>query len=168
MIRMLGADMASGPDKAVLAFIGPKGVELVIDRDTLNNKNASRKADREYIAGVLINIAEKYGAQVERRDDGPNPGFRGASITLGFTLNGVGAMIDINNLHGGDHALIHWYNTEEYPARNFTSRFCGVVGSHSHSRPHHKATSCPNDWFALAMMLDGGLCLANQGSAFDP
>lgn len=157
-----GVDLASKPDRVSLAVVGPKGVQMVVDRDTLNAKCASRKADREFIARALIGLMERHGAQLERRDDGPNPGYHGASIVLRFTL---GAMLDIDNLHGGDWALIHWHNTE-YPARNFTSTFCVAVGDLGRSRPHHKATSHPRDWYSLAMMLDAGLCLAACGEAF--
>lgn len=169
-----GVDLASKPDKVSLAIIGPKGVQMVVDRDDLNARCASRKADREFIARALIGLMERHGAQLERRDDGPNPGYRGASICLRFSLNGVGAMLDIDNLHGGDWALIHWHNTE-YPARNFTSRFCVNVGDLAYQvipdrppRPHHKATSHPRDWYSLAMMLDAGLCLAASREAFAP
>lgn len=169
---IVGVDLASKPDKVSLAVVGPKGVQMVVDRDTLNAKCASRKADREFIARALIGLMGRHGAQVERRDDGPNPGYHGASIALRFSLNGVGAMLDIDNLHGGDWALISWHNTE-YPARNFTSRFCVNVGDLAYRvipdrppRPHHKATSHPRDWYSLAMMLDAGLCLAAGGEAF--
>lgn len=161
-----GVDLASKPDKVSLAIMGPKGVQMVVDRDDLNARCASRKADREFIARVLIGLMERHGAQVERQDDGPNPGYHGASIALHFSLNGVGAMLDIDNLHGGDWSLIHWHNTE-YPSRNFTSRFCVNVGDLGQSRPHHKATSHPQDWYSLAMFLDAGLCLAAQNQAFD-
>jgi hypothetical protein len=160
-----GVDLASKPDKVSLAIMDPKDVQMVVDRDDLNARCASRKADREFIARALIGLMERHGAQVERRDDGPNPGYRGASICLRFTLNGVGAMLDIDNLHGGDWSLIHWHNTK-YPTRNFTSRFCVCVGEHGNFRPHHKATSQPADWYSLAMMLDAGLMLAARGQAF--
>ena len=55
-----------------------------------------------------------------------------------------------------------------YPARNFTSRFCVNVGDLGRSRPHHKATSHPQDWYSLAMLLDAGLCLAASREAFAP
>ena len=164
---IVGVDLASKPDAVSLAIMGPKGVQMVVDRDTLNAKCASRKADREFIARALIGLMERHGAQLERRDDGPNPGYHGASICLRFTLNGVGARLDIDNLHGGDWSLIHWHNTE-YPVRNFTSRFCVNVGDLGRSRPHHKATSHPRDWYSLAMSLDAGLCLAARGDAFEP
>ena len=162
---IVGVDLASKPDNVSLAIMGTKGVQMVVDRNGLNAKCASRKADREFIARALIGLIERHGAQVERRDDGPNPGYHGASIALRFSLNGVGAMLDIDNLHGGDWSLIHWHNTE-YPSHNFTSRFCVNVGDLGRSRPHHKATSHPKDWYSLAMMLDAGLCLAAQNQAF--
>jgi len=158
--------LASKPDKVSFAIIGPEGVQMVVDRDDLNARCASRKADREFIARALIGLMKRHGAQVERRDDGPNPWYR-ASIALRFSLNGVGAMLDIDNLHGGDWSLIHWHNTE-HPARNFTTRFCVNVGDLGRSRPHHKATSQPQDWYSLAMLLDAGLCLAARGDAFEP
>lgn len=162
---MIGVDLASKPDNVSLAIMGPKGVRMVVDRDDLNAKCASRKADREFIARALIGLMERHGAQVERRDEKPNPGYSGAGIALRFSLNGVGAMLDIDNLHGGDWSLIHWHNTEHL-ARNFTTRFCVNVGDLGRSRPHHKATSHPQDWYSLAMMLDAGLCLAAQNQAF--
>lgn len=137
---------------------------MIIDRDKLNGLQASRKADRELIFRCLSGIAAKHGAALERRDEPANPGYSGAGIVLQITLNGVGALIDIDNLHGGKYALIAWHNTK-YPPRNFTSRFCVAVGERSNYRPHHKAASCPADWYSLAMFLDGGLCLAVRGEA---
>lgn len=131
----------------------------------LNQKNASRKADRDFIARVLIDIAQKHGAQFERREEPRNIGFHGAGIHLHFTLNGVGAMIDIDDLHGGDWALIHWHGTER-GAKNYSSRFNTCVGATNGGRPHHKATSHPGDWYSLAMNLDAGLLLAARGEAF--
>lgn len=139
----------------------------MIDRETLNAKNASRKADREYIAGVLSNIAEKHGAEITRRDEPANPGYSGKGIHMQFKLAGVGAMLDIDNLHGGEFALIHWFNTM-YPSRNFTTRFCVCVGDVPQGRSHHKATSSPANWYSLAMFLDAGLLLAFRGEAFAP
>jgi len=135
--------------------------------DKLNQCNASRKGDREVLAGVLVRIAEKQGAEVERRDTPRNPGYSGAGIDLKFELGGVGAILSIDDLHGGDHALISWFNTQ-YPSRNFTTRFCVCVGDRGQFKPHHKATSCPADWFSLAMFLEGGLMLAARGEAFEP
>jgi hypothetical protein len=159
--RMMGVDFASKPDMVAVAVGG-----TIMDRATINAKSASRKADREFIVNTLLGLMERHGAEVERRDDGPNPGYHGHSIALRFTLNGVGAMLDIDDLHGGEWSLIHWHNTE-YPARNFTSRFCVCVGGVTSYRPHHKATSQPGTWYSLAMFLDAGLCLAARGEAFD-
>lgn len=139
----------------------------MIDRDKFNALQASRKADREAIARELIAIGEKHGATIKRRDDPPNPGYCGASIVLEFGLAGVGAMVDIDNLFGGSRSLISWYNSQ-HPARNFADRFNFCVGEPKSARPHHKATSCPADWYSLAMFLDGGLCLAARGEAFAP
>lgn len=139
----------------------------MIDRETLNAQSASRKADRQYIAAALLLLADKHGAEVERINTPRNPGYSGAGIDLKFELGGVGARASIDDLHGGSHALISWFNTQ-YPARNFTTRFCVCVGEHGRSRPHHKATSCPADWFSLAMFLEGGLMLAARGEALEP
>lgn len=135
--------------------------------DKLNQCNASRKGDREVLAGVLVVIAKRHGAEIERKDTPRNPGYSGAGIDLHFELNGVGARTSIDNLHGGNYALISWFNSK-YPARNFTTRFSVCVGDLPNSRPHHKATSCPADWFSLAMFLDGGLMLAARDQAFEP
>lgn len=139
----------------------------MIDRETLNTKNASRKADRDFIVATLLALVGRYGAEVKRQDTPRNPGYSGAGIDLRFELNGVGAMVGIDDLHGGEYALISWHNTK-YPARNFTARFCVCVGDHGQFRPHHKATSCPADWYSLAMILDGGLMLAAREQAFMP
>lgn len=133
----------------------------------INPLKASRKLDRELLASALLALAERQGAEVERRDTPRNPGYSGAGIDLKFELGGVGARVSIDDLHGGDHALISWFNTQ-YPARNFTTRFCVCVGDHGQFKPHHKATSCPADWFSLAMFLDGGLMLAAREQAFEP
>ncbi len=127
--------------------------------------NASRKKDREAIAALMIATATDLGATVERRDDPRNPGYRGQSITLRFSLNGVGAMVSIDDLHGGDGALIHWYNTE-YPVRNFTGAFKGGIGSFQ-PRPHHKATS-NGPWQWLQVCLDTGFKLALDNMALTP
>jgi len=143
------------------------GIVDMIDRETLNAKNASRKADRDFIVATLLALVGRHGAEVERQDTPRNPGYSGAGIDLRFELNGVGASLSIDNLHGGSHAIISWFNTQ-YPARNFTTRFCVCVGEHGRFRPHHKATSCPADWFSLAMFLDAGLMLAARGGALEP
>ena len=128
----------------------------------INPLKASRKLDRELLASALLALAERQGAEVERRDTPRNPGYSGAGIDLKFELGGVGARASIV-----DHALISWFNTQ-YPSRNFTTRFCVCVGDLGQFKPHHKATSCPADWFSLAMFLEGGLMLAARGEAFEP
>lgn len=133
--------------------------------ETLNAMNASRKADREHIARDLVTLADAYGATIRRRDE-PKWRSTSAGIHLSFELDGVGAIVTINNLFGGVDALIHWHNTKR-PVRNFTARFCGMVGARNTYGPHHKATSMPNGWYALAMCLDGGLMLARDGDAFE-
>lgn len=148
------------------ALAAPYG-RLEIDRELLNQCNAGRKGDREFIAATLLHLVGRHGAEVTRQDTPANPGYSGQGIDLAFSLNGVGAMFEIDNLHGGNYALISWFNSK-YPARNFTTRFSVCVGDLPNSRPHHKATSCPADWFSLAMFLDGGLMLAARDQAFEP
>lgn len=133
----------------------------------INPLKASRKLDRELLASALLALAERQGAEVERQDTPRNPGYSGAGIDLRFELNGVGAMVGIDDLHGGEYSLISWFNTK-YPSRNFTTRFCVCVGDTPSRIPHHKATSCPADWFSLAMFLDAGLMLAARGGALEP
>lgn len=136
-----------------------------MERDEFNACMASRKADRQKLADALTEIACKHGASVERMHSNANPGYCGQGIDLRIACNGVGAMVDIDDLHGGEWVLIHWFGTE-HKGRDFTPRFGTVVGSGGNGRPHHKATSHPRDWYSLAMMLDGGLQLAVRGEAF--
>jgi hypothetical protein len=143
-----------------------KGQTMDIDRDKFNALRASRKADRQQIVDALLASCAKHGAKVEQRDEPRNPGYSGAGIDLRIDCQGVGAMIDIDDLHGGEWALIHWFNTV-HPSRNFTARFRTCVGDYGQTRPHHKSTSQPRDWYSLAMMLDAGLLLAVRGEAFD-
>lgn len=132
--------------------------------------NASKKEARELIALALEALALKHGAIIEKREVPANPGYCGQGIDMHFKCNGVGAMVDIDNLHGGGYALISWFNTDR-PTRNFSSRFCKLTGNARGAtgceRPHHKSTSVPADWYALAMMLDAGLLLAVRGEAFE-
>lgn len=152
---IIGVDLATEPDKTAIR----------IEREVINGLDAARKFDRLALAHALTVMGEARGAKIERREDGPNPGYHGHIIALRFDLAGVGAMVDIDNLHGGHYALVHWYNTE-HPARDFTTRFCVMIGDLAKARPHHKATSCPADWYSLAMHLDAGLQLAARGEAF--
>jgi len=142
------------------------------DREAFNALNASRKADRIRLANLLIGLGEYYGATIERRDQPANPGWRGQSIELMFKLNGVGATVTISNLHGGDHAIISWYNDYSgdigRKCHDFTGLFNIAVGDRGSMRPHHKATSCPPDWFGLATSLSAGLSTARNGQAFRP
>lgn len=140
--------------------------KLGINAPGLNTLNAARKAEREVLADTLTMIATKHGASVERKHSSATRGYCGQSIDLRIACKGVGAMIDINDLHGGEWVLIHWFNAD-YEGHEFTSRFGTVVGSGGNGRPHHKATSHPRDWYSLAMMLDGGLQLAARGEAFE-
>jgi hypothetical protein len=139
---------------------------MEINRDEFNALNASRKAERERIAAQLIEIAAKHGASVEKIHSEATRGYCGQGIDLRFACKGVGAMVDVDDLHGGSWVLISWFN-DTHPARNFTARFCTVVGDHGQTRRHHKSTSHPRDWYSLAMMLDGGLMLAARGEAFE-
>lgn len=170
----VGVDMAKERDKG--AAIIRQGACVVasmqtdaspeIDRGWINGLNAARKDNREALAMVLRMLAEIRGASVELQHSEANPGYCGQGIDLRIACKGVGAMVDIDDLHGGEWVLIHWFGTE-HKGRNFTSRFGTVVGSGGNGRPHHKATSHPRDWYSLAMMLDGGLQLAARGEAFD-
>lgn len=132
----------------------------------LNSKNAARKADREIIANALCAIAEEQGASIVRRESNGCLGFCGKGIDLRFSLNGVGAMVDIDNLHGGGFAIISWFNDGPIRGRNFSARFNMCVGELAGPRPHHKASSVPADWYSAAMFLSGGLMLAARGEAF--
>jgi hypothetical protein len=133
----------------------------------LNSKNASRKADREAIARALCAIAAEQGAEIRRKESGGCLGFCGKGIDLRFSLNGVGAMIDVDNLHGGQFAIISWFNDGSSPCRNFSDRFNRCVGDLPLGRvPHHKASSVPADWYSAAMFLSAGLMLAARGEAF--
>jgi hypothetical protein len=125
----------------------------------------SRKHDRTLIADHLTELAIAHGATVERQHKEPVRGYCGQGIDMRFACKGVGAMVDISDLHGGEWALISWFN-DTHPSRNFTSAFSLAVRDGGNGRPHHKATSHPRDWSSLANMLDGGLRIAARGEAF--
>ncbi len=129
------------------------------------------KKQRETVARDFIAIAEKHDAAIERRDEGRNPGYHGPSIHLDFCLNGCGVMVNIDDLHGGDGALLHWYSTDAVwtdgsytPPRNYTPTFNAAVGDHRQWRPHSKATS-NGTWEQLARYIDAGLAMAAAGTA---
>lgn len=168
-MQIFGVDLASGKDRLALSILDKDGkLQMVVDRDELNRKDAARKADREFIARAILAIVERHGAAVEKHDEPATVGYCGAGIALRFRLNGVGAMIDLDNLHGGGWSLISWHNAGDGPVRDFSARFCRVVCDlPPRKRLHHKATSQPADWYSLAMMLDAGLCLAARGEAFE-
>ena len=140
--------------------------------------SAKRKADREAIAREFVAIAERHGATVERKDEGRSLGYHGPSIQFNFELNGCGVMVNIDDLHGGDGALLHWYSTgggwqrpgnhndlgEYVPPKPYTSAFNVAVGSAGAWRPHSKATS-DGTWERLAAYLDAGLAMAAKGEA---
>lgn len=139
--------------------------------------NARRAADREKIAAGFVAVAEKFGAAIERRNTTGTAGYCGAGIDMTFRLNGVGASVSIDNLHGGDYALISWFNdysAQPRPANgeymrlktfNFDRGFVVAVGCEPCPRPHHKATSF-GTWDLLAARLQAGLRKARDGLAF--
>ncbi|MFL6707975.1 MAG: hypothetical protein ACJ8HI_07190 [Massilia sp.] len=170
-----GVDLAAGPNADQSAVAVRQGTKLLmmvtdegcdIDRDWIDGLCASRKADREQLAMAFRTIGSARGATVEQQHRNGTPGYCGHGIHLRFACKGVGAMVDISDLHGGEWVLIHWYN-DTHPARDFTTRFNVAVSSGGNGRPHHKATSHPRDWSSLANMLDGGLRIAARGEAFE-
>ena len=144
---------------------------------------ASTKAGRAAIVKQFLDVATKFGATVERRDESAHPGYSGAGTYLNFTLNGVGASVGVSDLHerhGQEGGLISWFNHQppgEWSKRfarlghgvhYFTPGFNAAVGEHGKSaRPHHKATSC-GSWDMLAARLQAGLRHAANGTAFLP
>jgi hypothetical protein len=50
---------------------------------------------------------------------------------------------------------------------NSLESFNVAVGD-ANFRPHHKATSFPNNWENLMELLESGLLLAKSGNAFHP
>lgn len=169
---IFGIDTARGDDWGAIAIragtvvvlAAAAGAPAQINRDWINGLYAGRKAEREVLAMAFETIAKAHGATVERRTEGRNPGFHSGSISLRIALNGVGANVDFNSLHGGGCALIHWFNTE-YPPRDLTQHFASAVRAGS-NRSSHKATSFCPDWYGLAMALDAGLISAARGEAF--
>lgn len=132
---------------------------------SLTGLSASRKAGRRAIADAIRGAALEFGADYEETDYG---GRRELGVTV--KLNGVGALVHVDDLFGGTRSLIHWFNSGGYrPVRYFSPAFNSAVGEvSSWPRPHHKATSNPPDWDALLARLKAGLALARSGQAFNP
>lgn len=127
--------------------------------------NAKRKADREAIAKRFIAIAGEYDAATERRDNPKHPGWRGPSIDLHFTSNGVGVLVSISDLHGGLEGLLSWYNAGPTYGRKYTSAFRVAVGGAGGTLAA-KATST-GTWHELAEYLERGLRRALIDEAFE-
>lgn len=140
-------------------------METEFNPAVFNSLRASRQHDRTLIADKLTEIACSHGATVERQHTSRNPGYCGAGIDLTIACKGVGAMIGIDDLHGGEWVLISWYGTE-HRGRNFSSAFRIAVGE-TDGQPHHKATSHPRNWNNLANCLNSGLRIAARGEAFE-
>jgi hypothetical protein len=143
------------------------------DQEALDNLNASRKADRIRLANLLQRLGEYYGATVERRDKEANPGWRGQSIDLTFSLNGVGAKsrlaICTVEIMQSFHGITTIRATLAASAAISLAPSMSPWAISRHGRPHHKATSCPrNSWFGLASRLSAGLSTALNGQAFRP
>jgi len=130
--------------------------------------SARRKTDRERICNQFTAVARLMGAQVETRETPRHVGWSSAGIDMTFTLNGVGATVSIDDLHGGETGLLSWYNDysdRSHKCRDFAPGFNVVVGEYGHPRPHHKATS-HGSWDVLATRLQAGLRKARDGHAF--
>jgi hypothetical protein len=128
--------------------------------------NARRKADREAVAKRFLEIAEKYEATVDRRDEPKHPGWRGPAISLDFTSHGVGVIVTISDLHGGLEGVLHWYNAGPTYGRKYTSAFRVAVGGGTGGTNPSKATSM-GTWDTLAGYLERGLRRALIGEAFE-
>ena len=144
------------------------GNEMTLPREI----TAGRKADREKIAAALVAVAAFHGAIVERRDEGPNPGYHGASIALRITHGRLGAMIDVDDLyerHGSRGSLIHWhpvYGGMRDDPGNLSDRFRTAARDYR-GRPHHKATTACDSWGDMVERLGAGLAVAAAGDAWD-
>lgn len=133
--------------------------------------NARRKADRSAIFDAYFRIGQKHGATISCRQKERNPGFCGAGIHMEFARNGVGAMVTIYDLHGGEGGLVSWFNDYSggrTPCRDFSNAMFAAAGDYKSGKiGRHKATSC-GTWAELAERLDRGLALAAAGEAFEP
>lgn len=129
--------------------------------------SARRKADRQRISGAFLQIAFKHGAEVEAREEPAQPGWSGPAIVLSGSLNGVGFLLDIDDLHersGQLGGLISWYNAGIGKCRDFSAEFNLAVKDYK-SRPHHKASSI-GDWPELLRQFDRALQIAGDSLAF--
>lgn len=142
-------------------------IKDAIHSDDLTGLSASRKADRKRIAAEFTRIAERFGAEVEIREEPAHKGWSGPTIHFSARLDGVGVQCAIDDLHGGSGALLSWFNDYRGAqlARMFSDPFNIAVGSGIGARPHHKATSVGN-WALLAARLQGGLRHTANGTAF--
>lgn len=127
------------------------------------NWNAARKRDRQLISGYFLQAAHDYGATVEAKEEPRNPGFRGGSIRLRFELNGVGASMSIDDLHGGKDGLISFYNAD-FPSADFSPAFHGAVRNFP-GIAKHKATAV-GEWGILLDRFRAALAIAKEGAAF--
>jgi hypothetical protein len=134
----------------------------------------NRKADRAKIAAGFVAVAEQLGAEIELRDEPANPGFHGAGIAIRGQLNGVGFMLDVDDLHeraGEIGSLLSWYNEAPWkrgePVRDFSDAFAGAVKDLGWilGRKHHKASSS-GSWQQLLRRFAAGLEVAAAGQAF--
>lgn len=125
--------------------------------------SAKRKAEREKIAAAFEQVAAKHGAEFERENSPRFNGWHGPGIDITAKLNGVGGSLDIDDLHGGDGALISWYNAS-YPARDFSASFMCAAGDVCRG-PHHKASS-HGDWQRMLRQFDAALAVVAEGRAF--
>ena len=164
-VHYMGIDLAAKPDATALVVIDEHGGISSIDRETLNAKKATRKDDRAFIAEALRAIVGRLSPEITEKEFPRELDYSGRTM-LTFELAGVGAQISISAIHGGFCGLISWYNAG-HSCLNFTGAFRVAVGAGT-TIARHKATSCPRDWFDLAIALDSGLCLAARGEAFEP
>lgn len=116
----------------------------------------ARKADRIQMADQIEAIAAKFGAHVERDDRRLDPDeihlcvtLPGASVSMGFQPAAEGPR--------GWGYLGHWVCEAGY---RFNAGFAG------HSRPHHKATTCEDDFDVFAAMIQSGLRRVSKGTVF--
>lgn len=131
--------------------------------DRITHKHVQAACDdRLAIAKQFRTIAERFGADIEERHESKSD-WCSAAIDMTFRLNGVGAMVSIDDLHGGYESIISWFNTS-YPCRDFSAGFFTAIGEPGRGA-HHKATS-GGTWDMLAARLQAGLRHASRDTAF--